>query len=216
MENYSGDKFYRFDDYQFERIDDLSVEDVRDMMDRARCLVPDDLFKKYSYPTQEIEDENQNTFIITWNPAESGVSTREMNECINVMHIEFGGRYWPVKDADKVKIGDRFFMLKCGKSNNGIFQSGIITSKPYSRENEDGSIEYFVDIRQNAHVNFNEFKILSTTELKKQIPTFDWKDSTSGRLLTKDEAIKLNELWTKYIEEHRKDIDYFKFNYIEP
>lgn len=199
------EKFNRIDDYQYERDGDLTVEDIHEMMDRAKYFVPDDVFFEPSFPG-EGENGVQQTFILTWNPETSSLSTRENNECIRTMLVS-PARYWEVKDFEQVRMGDKFYIVKCGKSNTGIYQCGIIDSNPYPRIEKDGSVHYYVDLKTTVHINFNEVKILSTKELTKQIPEVDWKDETSGRLLSAESSSKLEALWAQYLIAHESDVD---------
>lgn len=202
------DKFIRIDNCQFKREEELTAEDVRDMIDRAKCFVPDDLFFVPTFPG-EGDNDVQRTFILTWNPVTSSLTTRENNDCIKTMLIS-PARYWEVRDYEQVRIGDKFYVVKCGTSNTGIFQCGLIDSNPYPRVEDDGRTHYYVDLKTSVHINFNEVKILSTKELASAIPSVHWKDETSGRLLTSEEASILESMWAQYLSDHDKDVDKVK------
>ena len=58
--------------------------------------------------------------------------------------------------------------------------------------------------------------MLTTEELMKAIPSFDWTGGHSGRILSKEEATKLEELWSKFLKEHHDDVDGVNMNAIDP
>ena len=43
--------------------------------------------------------------------------------------------------------------------------------------------------------------LLTSEELAKEIPDFVWTGGHSGQLLTEEQAVKLQELWDKYLDE---------------
>ena len=57
--------------------------------------------------------------------------------------------------------------------------------------------------------------MLTTEELMKAIPTFDWTGGHSGRILSKENAMKLEGLWSKYLKKHQDDVDGVNMNAID-
>ena len=205
--------FCPIDDWQYERIGDLTVEMVREMMAIAARFQPKDIHYKPTYPGEGY-DERQNTFILMWNPAISSMSLERHNSDVKNMLVEHFN--WSVWEYDKAKCGDRFFLVRVGEGNTGVVMSGVFDSHPYEDEDWSGKGRrtFYMDMVPNLMLNPETAPMITTRELQEAIPSFDWSGGHSGRLLTEDEARKMEILWDKFIEEHKDQIDGVNMNAI--
>ena len=79
-----------------------------------------------------------NTVILFWNPDISSYKYDDLQDFIQKHDISTFN--WSVWEHEKAKMGDRFFLVKCGKSkNNGICMSGYFVSDPYLDEDWTGN-----------------------------------------------------------------------------
>ena len=209
------DTFRPLDEYQYLRTGEVTVEMVHEMMARAKHLQPDDLHYRPTYPGQGY-DEVQNTVILMWNPAISSVKLEDHNATIKRMLTEYFN--WSVWDYKNAKCGDRFYLVKVGKDgDNGIVMSGVFDSQSYELDDWSGRGRqtFYMDMKPSLVLNPDTAPMLTTEELMKAIPTFDWTGGHSGRILSKEEAMKLEELWSKFLKEHQKDVDGVNMNAID-
>ena len=151
-----------------------------------------------------LNSEIMNTFIMMWNPAVSNVKMVEFEKMIlHFYDLEFN---WAVIDYKKAKVGDRFFMVRCGEGNTGIVMSGFLDSKPYKGDDWSGKGRevYYVKMELGCIVHPDHEPILTTVELAKEMPNFDWNGGHSGRLLDKLYAGKLELMWEAYINKNQE------------
>lgn len=193
--------FRPIDEWQYERVGELSVEMVHQMMNRARHLQPDDLHYRPMYPGGGWDDK-QNTIILTWDPEDSGFSITEHNEQIASMLTDFF--YWEVHEHETAKWGDRFYLVKIGAGETGVVMSGVFTSQPYKFEDAQGRTRYYMDMHPNFILDPIEAPMLTTESLSRAIPSFDW--SGSG-ILSSEDAKSMEDLWANYIDGIREHID---------
>jgi len=140
-----------------------------------------------------------NTFIMMWNP---DISDWKMDGFeSSLCHFDDAEVTWAIYDYKKVKVGDRFFMVRCGEGNTGIVMSGTISSKPFKGEDWSGKgrVVYYVKMQLGTMIHPDREEILTTEKLEEAIPGFDWCGGHSGRLLDKISAGKLELLWKAYI-----------------
>lgn len=65
-------------------------------------------------------------------------------------------------------------------------------------------IVYYQDMEPDVIVNSDKVPTLTTAELMEKLPGFDWTGGHSGRLLNKEMAKKLEELWETFINGHKE------------
>lgn len=87
--------------------------------------------------------------------------------------------------------------------------SGVFDSNPFTDEDWSGKGRetHYMGLSPNVMLNPEKAEILSTEVLKKNIPSFDWSGGHSGRMLTKQETIVLEQLWEDFIDRHSDKID---------
>ena len=143
-----------------------------------------------------------------WNPAISSYTKEDFVEGMD--HFGQYGLNWSVWEHDKIKKYDRFFMVKVGKEGpTGVVMSGTVMSLPYRGEDWSGKGRdiYYVDLSISAMLHPEKAKLLTTEDLMREIPDFDWTGGHSGRVLTGEQGSKLKKLWELHQE---KEVAMFK------
>ena len=203
--------FAPLDELQYLRKEEVTVDMVHEMMERARHLQPDDLHYKPTYPGAGF-DEVQHTFILMWNPDISSVSLEDHIGSIQNMYTEYFN--WSVWEHEKAKCGDRFYLVRVGNGNTGIVMSGVFDSHPYEAEDWSGKgrrVSY-MDMLPNVILDPDHAPMITTEELQKAIPSFDWTGGHSGRLLSQEDAQKLEIIWAGFLKKNEDRIDSETFN----
>ena len=72
-------------------------------------------------------DHEKNCVHLKWNPA---IFSYNMSRFLPAVEWEEASSDWSIVQYDRVKAGDRFFMLRVGLGMCGIAASGKITSDP--------------------------------------------------------------------------------------
>lgn len=203
--------FTPLDEMQYLKKEELTVDIVHEMMERARHLQPDDLHYKPIYPGARFDDVQQ-TFILMWNPDISSVSLEDHIWGIKNMHTEYFN--WSVWEYEKAKCGDRFYLVKVGSGNTGIVMSGVFDSHPYEAEDWSGKGRrmFYMDMLPNVILDPDNAPMIRTEELQIAIPSFDWTGGHSGRLLSKGDAQKLETIWAEFLKKNEDHIDGKTFN----
>lgn len=140
------------------------------------------------------------TYILFWNPE---ISSYTMERFQNDFKFGYCVGNWSITEHEKVKTGDRFYMIRCGNGKTGIVMHGIIVSKCY--KSSDWSPKrrkniYYADIDHWVMINpETASKMLTPDLLTELIPDFNWHGGHSGRLLSKEYARKLDEVWAEYL-----------------
>lgn len=207
------EKFQILDEHSYRRTGDVTTEDIRAMAEIAQRYVPEDVCARPSYPG-EGKSEDVRTFILMWNPSISSMTQEGFDDDIPYMLIaDFN---WSVWEHDKAQMGDRFYLIRCGQEkNNGIVMSGVFGSNPYPGEDWSGKgrTTFYMDLDPNAMVKSSSFPMIPTWRLKEEIPDFNWDGGHSGRILSKEDANRLEKIWAKYLSRHSDEVDGEKFNY---
>ena len=102
---------------------------------------------------------------------------------------------WSVWEHERAKCGDRFFLVCVGKGDTGIVMSGVFDSHPYEAKDRSGE-GFYMDMLPNVILEPGFAPMVTTEELQKAIPSFDWTGGYSGRLRSQEDAKKLEILWT--------------------
>lgn len=142
-----------------------------------------------------------NTIILFWNPEISSFTIQQYCELME--HWWDASMNWSVWEHEKAKIGDRFFLVRCGKEPNGIVMCGEFCSEPYIDEDWSGKGRevYYMDLNIEFMGDPNGH-LLSSDILTKNIPNFNWYGGHSGRLIeSEDDTERLEMLWQCYIED---------------
>ena len=151
-----------------------------------------------------------NTVILFWNPAISSYTLERFKNDLANLDDTYD---WSVWEHDKAKYGDRFFLVRCGEGNTGICMSGRFSSHPFIGEDWSGRGRevYYMKMLPDYIIDSEVNPILTTKELQKAIPDFNWTGGHSGRILPPEQAVVLEKLWSQYLEKHK---DLFKLTAI--
>lgn len=147
------------------------------------------------------KEEKQNTFILFWNPAISDCEIGDFHDFIR-NSTDFN---WSIWDYQQAKIGDRFYMVRCGEGNTGIIMCGTFASNPFWGEDwseQERNNMHYIKLSQEMYFSPEHCPILTTAELQAAIPDFDWTGGHSGRLLDPESAEKLEEMWEEFLEKN--------------
>lgn len=142
------------------------------------------------------------TYILFWNPA---ISSYKLDDFQKEMEdLGNADMNWSVWEYEKACAGDRFFMVRCGSGKTGICMSGYFSSNPYKGEDWSGRgrITYYMNLEPDYMINPDYLPFLSTLDLVRDIPGFDWNGGHSGRLLDAKLAAKLEAIWKKFTDDH--------------
>lgn len=152
------------------------------------------------YPGEGYNPEQQ-TFILMWNPAYSSVKMDYHLYCIE--HFDEEPFDWSVFEWEKAHEGDRFYLVRVGEGNTGIVMSGVFISEPYVgddwNKNRGSKQIHYMDMQPNFIINPETMPIITTEQLQRAIPDFEWGRGHSGTLLTIDQAQKLEKIFAEYL-----------------
>ena len=78
---------------------------------------------------------------------------------------------WSVYESQKAHEGDRFFMVRVGEGNTGVFAAGRFTSEPYKSEDWSGKGRevYYMKMEFEAVFHPGRTAIISTLERRKLV-----------------------------------------------
>lgn len=138
-----------------------------------------------------------------WNPAISTYKIEHFEDELQHLHLGITTDYnWSIHEHDKVEDGDRFYMVRCGQGNTGIVMSGTLVGTPYCGQDwaGRGRKRYYMDMNPDYYVNTDKVEYLSTEQLLRELPGFDWTGGYAGRVLPEQLARKLETLWDEYVK----------------
>ena len=146
---------------------------------------------------------SHNTFILKWNPA---ISSYTMERLDNDM-AEWAEGYWSddfdwsVYEWQKARKGDRFFMVRVGEGNTGLFAAGRFTSDPFKDEDWSGKGRevYYMQMEFETVFHPERAEIITTEELERELPHLDWRKGHSGQMLDAESAERLELMWRDYV-----------------
>ena len=149
-------------------------------------------------------EAQHNTFLLRWNPAISSYTMDHLDDDM----LEWARRNWWDDDFDwsvyewqKAHKGDRFFMVREGEGNTGVFAAGRFTSEPYIDEDWSGKGRevYYMQMEFEAVFHPERSEIITTAELERELPHLDWQKGHSGQMLDKEDATKLELMWRDFV-----------------
>lgn len=146
------------------------------------------------------------TFILMWNPAISSYTMERFEDDLKEMADGWvlDDFDWSVWEWEKARVGDKFYMIRVGEGKTGVVMSGEFTSEPYVSEDWAGKgrkVYYMqMDVQTMIHPNYSP--LLTTEELTKMIPEFEWSKGHSGQLLDSKNAKILDKLWNEYLKKY--------------
>ncbi len=143
----------------------------------------------------------KNVVILRWNPGISSVSM--FNFLLDISNEEPWGN-WSIWEHNRVRQGDRFFLLKVGYGTTGIVATGKLTSEPCMDEDWSGRRRqiYYCDYCADVMINPDALPILETNQLEDIIPEFDWHNGHSGEVLHPELGQRLVTRFETYLREN--------------
>lgn len=198
--------FTLMDDYQVAKDGDLSYSSFLEMQKKAKLFQVEDLSYHPTFPGNGY-DEKQKTYVLMWNPAISSVKMDDHVDSIPNLLTEHYN--WSVYEYQEAKKNDRFVMIRCGEGKTGLVMSGVFDSNPYQAGDWSGKGRkvFYMDMTPNFIADPEKAEIITTQELQEAIPSFDWTGGHSGRLLTEDQAKKLEKLLAPYLGKFVNNVD---------
>lgn len=145
----------------------------------------------------------RNTFLLRWDPALSSYTMGRLDE--DMAHWANGEWYdnfdWSVHDWQRARKGDRFFMLRVGEGNTGVFAAGRFTSDPFV--GEDCSVKgrevHYMNMEFETVFHPERAEIITTEELRAELPEIEWCGGHSGVMLDAESAERLELMWRDYV-----------------
>lgn len=206
-------QFARVDDKYYKLTREMTSEDFENVKNAVAYKGVADFFEAMPYPGRGSSD-NRKTYVLMWNPAISSKKLDAHNsEVQKMLLVDFN---WSVREYEDLCVGDRFVMVRCGNGNTGAVMSGVFNSYPYSLADWSGKgrVVYYADMKPNFALNPETAPMLTTAQLQKAIPSFDWTGGSSGRLLTVEEAAAFEKLWAEYLASMADKVDGENINMI--
>ena len=149
--------------------------------------------------------------ILTWNP---NISSFKMDDYLEGMkNFTMFRLNWSVWEHEKIHQYDKFLMLRVGGDQTGIVMSGMILSDPYKGKDWSGKGRevYYVDLKPLVMVHPDMGLQMSAEELSDTFPNFEWTGGHSGRVMSKEDSVKLLNLWESHQDKH---LDEFKDSHL--
>ena len=153
------------------------------------------------------EDAQHNTFLLKWNPAISSYTMERLDSDMG----DWADGYWAddfdwsVHEWQKAHKGDRFFMVRVGEGNTGVFAAGRFTGEPFKGEDwqEKEREVYYMPIEFEAVFHPERADIIPTEELERELPHIDWRKGHSGIMLDAEDAVRLELMWRDYVGQNK-------------
>lgn len=145
----------------------------------------------------------RNTFLLRWNPALSSYTMERLDEDMtDWANGEWCDDFdWSVHDWQKARKGDRFFMLRVGEGNTGVFAAGRFTSDPFLGDDWSGKGRevHYMTMEFETVFHPERAEIITTEELRAELPEIDWSGDHSGVMLDAESAERLELMWRDYV-----------------
>lgn len=175
----------------------VDINEIKNIMETAKRYVPEDVTYRPTYPGSGY-DEKQNTFVLMWNPDNSGQSLDDYISSMKKFYIgPFSRRVHEWKTA---RMDDRFYVIKVGEGKTGVVMAGVFSSQPYLQSNPSGKggKQHYMELRPSMMVNPNTVPLLTTETIENAIPNFMWRGGYSGRMLSDGQARTIEKLFADY------------------
>lgn len=157
----------------------------------------------FSLSINKKEESSHNTFLLRWNPAISSYTMKRLDEDIEEWAEGFWSDDfdWNVYEWERAKEGDKFFLVRVGEGNTGIFAAGRFTSNPYEGEDWSGKGRktYYMRMEFEAVFHPERTDIIPTEALERELPNIDWQKGHSGEMVDSETADRLELMWRDHI-----------------
>ena len=134
-----------------------------------------------------------------WNPSISSYKMEDLE--IEMEDFPYAVYDWSVWEHENAHEDDRFFLVRVGEGKTGIVMSGYFTSDPWEGEDWAGKNRkvFYMDMAPDYIFHPEKTDILTTEQLAAAIPDFVWTGGHSGRMLSEEQAEKLENLWENFL-----------------
>ena len=144
-----------------------------------------------------------NTFLLRWNPAISSYTMARLDQDLEAWASGYWDEDfdWSIHEWQQARKGDRFFLVRVGEGNTGIFAAGRFTSDPTLGEDWSGKGRevYYMQMTFEAVFHPERTEIISTEELERELPHLDWRKGHSGEMVDHETADRLELMWRDFI-----------------
>ncbi len=149
------------------------------------------------------------TFILMWNPAISSFTNARFVNLVQGDEEELYDMNWSVWEHEKLQEGDRFFMVRVKDGVTGIVMAGYFFSEAYEGEDWSGKGRrvFYADMGVQHAIDSTVAPIITTEELMRELPGFDWTGGHSGVVLSEELAAKLELMWLQYLNNNQEIFD---------
>ena len=148
------------------------------------------------------EEAQHGAFLLRWNPATSSYTMANLDSDMS----EWAEGYWSddfdwsIHEWQSARRGDRFYMVRVGEGNTGLFAAGRFASDPFVCD--DGEVRYVL-LEFETVFHPERAEIISTTELERDLSHLNWRGGTSGEMLTREDAVRLELMWRDYVGQNK-------------
>ena len=175
------------------------IDEIRHIMDFAIRYVPSDVTYRPTYPGSGY-DEKQNTIVFFWDPEKRKMTEEEYIDSLKNFYTE--PFHQQVHEWQKVRMDDRFYLVKVGGKSKGLVMAGIVGSQPFLSSNDSGKgrRQHFVELKPTMMLNPQTLPMMTIEELEDAVPGFMWRGGHSGRMLTPEQAASLETAYANYLQ----------------
>lgn len=109
---------------------------------------------------------------------------------------------WSVWDHDRVSEGDKFYLVRVGNEGvRGIMVRGTVSSNPWQGQDWSGRGRqtFYVDLYPTQMFAVDSPTMITQAMLQQAVPSFDWTGGHSGRVLTDEQALQLEDFVNNFI-----------------
>lgn len=153
-----------------------------------------------------------NTFILKWNPTTSEYKTEQFRN--DIQELAEGASIdipWPVESEHRVRYGDRFFIIREGRGNNGIVMAGYFCSDSFIDDSKDAHTHtYIAEIDPLVLVNIDEAEYVSFDDLRNMVKDVDWDDCPMVTMITEKQAALIENIWLQYMYNNQELFDGYR------
>ena len=142
------------------------------------------------------------TFLLTWNPNNWPWDTfeRDYDRARKQGFLDYD---WSCGRSQRLRRGDRVFLLRQGVEPRGILASGVVTSdRPYRAKHysQSGRSALYVDARFDILLHPQREPILPRARLNQsRLAAVHWDSQSSGITIPPDAAAELEEVWRDFL-----------------
>lgn len=142
------------------------------------------------------KEAQHNTFLMTWDPASSAYTMADLNADMSIL----AKGHWPddfeweITEWQRARKGDRFFMVLMGEHNSGIFAAGRFTTYPFVDVDNR-----YIGLEFETVIHPERCDIITTEELERELSHIDWRNTSSGHMLNKEDAVRMELMWRDYV-----------------